>query len=180
MKKSFARFVLILPLVLMLCLAFGCQRKAEQAEVKEMVPVVNLEAEKAAVEKVLDQYNQVWITKDMEMLSRIMAHDSDMVNYGTDAAEKWVGWESLRDSSEKQFKSIDFAEILAKDQVIKIHKSGEVAWFSEIWDMKGKAQGEAFSQEGVRFTGVLEKRAGNWIIVQFHGSVPVAGQAVKY
>jgi len=45
MKKSFARFVLILPLVLMLCLAFGCQRKAEQAEVIEMVPVVNLEAE---------------------------------------------------------------------------------------------------------------------------------------
>jgi hypothetical protein len=32
----------------------------------------------------------------MELLSRIMAHDIDIVINGTDAPEHWIGWELLR------------------------------------------------------------------------------------
>ena len=32
----------------------------------------------------------------------------------------------------------------------------------------------------LRFAGVLEKRNGNWVIVQIHASMPVEGQAVEY
>jgi uncharacterized protein (TIGR02246 family) len=180
MKKSLARVVLVFPLALLLCLAFGCQKKPEEAAVKAMVPVVNLEAEKTAVKAVIDQYMQSWKTKDMEAFSKVVAHDSDMVNFGTDAAERWVGWESLKDSMERQNKSINFEVISIRDEVIKVHNSGEVAWVSATCDAKGKAQGQPFSMEGWRVTAVLEKRAGSWVIVQFHISVPVAGQAVKY
>jgi hypothetical protein len=165
--------------VFLLCFVFGCQKKAEKAEAQP-APAVNLEAEKAAVKMVLDQFNQSMKTKDMGLISKLFVHDSDMLNFGTDAAEKWIGWDSLRASTEKQFKSMDMENISTKDQVIKVHKSGEVAWFSEIMDWKGKSQGQAFSMEGFRLTGVLEKQAGNWIIVQFHASMPISGQAVKY
>jgi uncharacterized protein (TIGR02246 family) len=180
MKKSFIRLVLVFPLALLLCLAFSCQKKAEKAEVKETAPVVNLEAEKAAVKTVIDQFMQSMNTKDIEAFSKTMAHDSDMINFGTDAAEKWMGWDSLKESTEKQFKSIDVGDISIREQVVRVHKSGEVAWFSEIIDWKGKAQGQPFSMEDFRLTGTLEKRAGIWAIVQFHASMPVSGQAVKY
>jgi len=171
--------IFVFLLAILMCFAFGCQKKAEKAEAQQ-APAVNLEAEKAAIKTVIDQWMQGMKTKDMELYSRIIAHDSDMVNFGTDTAEKWVGWESLKESIESQFKSIDVDNISIKDQFIRVHKSGEVAWFSEVVDWTGKAQGQPFSMEGFRLTGVLEKQAGNWAFVQFHASIPVSGQAVKY
>ena len=47
-------------------------------------------------------------------------------------------------------------------------------------DIKGIAQGEKFESAGIRVTAVLEKRDDKWVIVQYHGSVPVAGQVVEY
>lgn len=135
---------------------------------------VDIEAEKAKVKSVVDQFEQVWETKDMELLSKIMAHDADMVNFGTDAAEHFIGWEALKGSVEKMFPSIDNIKITVKDQAIKVHPSGQVAWFSEVWDWDLVVEGQPVHSEGQRFTGVLEKRNGNWIIVQFHNSVPVS------
>ena len=180
MRKSWGCFVLVLPLALLLCITFGCQKKTEELAVKATAPVVNLEAEKAAVKAAVDQYVQCMKSKDMEAFSRVMTHDPDMVNFGTDAAERWVGWDPLKESIERQNKSIDFEAMSIRDEVIKVHNSGEVAWVSAIGDAKGKTQGQPFSLEGWRFTSVLEKRAGNWVIVQFHVSMPVGGQAVKY
>ena len=67
-----------------------------------------------------------------------------------------------------------------RDQVIRVHSSGAVAWFSEVGDWAVTLAGEAVSLEGMRLTGVLEKREGSWVLVQFHASVPVAGQAIEY
>jgi ketosteroid isomerase-like protein len=102
------------------------------------------------------------------------------VSLGTDAAERWVGYESFENSMKKQFESTEEGKGTSRERVITVHKSGEVAWWSELWDWKGKAQGQPFALEGTRLTGVLEKRNGNWVIVQLHASVPVSGQAVKY
>lgn len=161
MTKSFARLVLVLPLALLLCLAFSCQKRP---------PVVNLKAEKAAVKTVVDKFMQSLKTKDIETLSKIFAHDSDMVYIGS--GDKFVGWESVREQLESGFfKTIDVEGFSIRDQVIKVHNSGEVAWFSEITAMKAKYQGQSFGID-VRWTGVLEKRAGNWVIVQSHDSYP--------
>ena len=37
---------------------------------------LDIGAEKANVKLVVDKFEQVWETKDMELLSRIMAHDA--------------------------------------------------------------------------------------------------------
>ena len=134
---------------------------------------VEIEAEKAKVKSVVDQFEQFWETKDMELLSRITAHDTGMVNYGSDAPEYFVGWEMLRESVGKMLPSLQNIKITVKDQVIKVHHSGEVAWFSEVWDWDLVVEGKPVRSEGQRLTGVLEKRSGNWVFVQFHNSVPV-------
>jgi len=136
---------------------------------------VDLEAEKAKVKSVVDQFEQFWETEDMELFSRIMAHDADMVNYGSDAAEHFVGWEVLKESVEKMLPSFENTKITVKDQVIKVHPSGNVAWFSEVWDWDLVVEGKPAHSGDQRLTGVLEKRNGNWVFVQFHNSVPVSG-----
>jgi len=141
---------------------------------------VDVEAEKSELKKVIDQFTQTLVNEDIETFSRIMAHDDDMVTFGTDAAEHWIGWEPLKEDVQKMFDSADYSKISIREQVIKISKSGDVAWFSEILDFQVEVQGEQVNNPGIRFTGVLEKREGNWIIVQFHNSMPVAGQVVEY
>ncbi len=129
---------------------------------------------------VLDLFVKVYETEDMELAYKITAHDTDMVSFGTDAAERFVGWEQGKESLQNAFASFENTKISVKDQVVKVHQSGEVAWFSEIIDWDLLAQGQPVKLQGIRLTGVLEKRNGNWVFVQSHASVPVVGQAVEY
>jgi len=141
---------------------------------------VDLEAEKTKVKAVVDQLIQVLETEDMELYSKITAHDTDMVNFGTDAAERIVGWEALNELMQKQFAASETSKLSVKDQVIKVHDSGKVAWFSETIDWDVISQGQVVKLKGLRATGVLEKRNGNWVFIQSHYSVPVGGQAFQY
>lgn len=96
-----------------------------------------------------------------------------MVNYGTDASEHFIGWEGFKQAVEKMLPSFEKIKIAVHDQVIQVHTSGNVAWFSQIWDWDMVIEGKPASSHGCRFTGVLEKRSDRWVIVQFHNSVPV-------
>jgi uncharacterized protein (TIGR02246 family) len=135
-------------------------------------PQVDLGAEKAKVKIVVDQFEQVWETEDMDLFSKIMAHDADMVNFGSDAPEHFIGWEGLKTAVEQMFPALENTKITVRDQVIKVHPSGHLAWFSQFWDWELLMGGQPARLE-YRFTGVLEKRNGNWVFVQFHNSVPV-------
>ena len=140
-----------------------------------MKTLVDIKAEKAKVKSVVHQFEQFWETQDMELLSRIMAHDADMVNYGSDAAEHFVGWEALKESLERMLPSLENIKITVRNQVIKVHPSGNLAWFSQVWDWDLVIEGQPVHSAGQRLTGVLEKRNDNWVFVQFHNSVPVSG-----
>jgi len=170
------KLILMLALVFLVFFTFSCQKGEEVVE----EPVVDIEAEKVAVKAVLDDWIKCMETEDMELFSKTIAPDNDMVVIATDAAEYYVGQEPFKESMQKQFEVFEKMEVSIKDLSIKVHKSGEVSWFSCKMDGKVTAGGEIVNLEGLRFTAVLEKRAGNWIIVQLHFSVPVAGQAVEY
>ena len=137
---------------------------------------VDMEGEKVKVSAVLDQLIQVLETEDVDVFSKIIVHDADMVNFGTDAAERLVGWEALKELMQKQFAATENSKLSVKDRVIKVHDSGKVAWFSEIIDWNLVSQGQEVKLEGLRATGVLEKRDGNWLVIQLHSSTPVKGE----
>jgi uncharacterized protein (TIGR02246 family) len=171
MKAGMATLISSLVLALVACTP---QREAAVAP-------VDVGAEKVAVEGVIGQLWESWESEDLELLSRIVAHDPDMVTLGTDAGERWVGWEAFRDSMQKQLEAFESIEVSPVEQAVKVHRDGAVAWFSDVVDMKVvTASGEAAEMKGTRVTGVLEKRDGSWLIVQIHVSLPVAGQAVEY
>ena len=132
MKKLF----MVIPLVFLLCLTFSCQKGEEVAE----EPVVDVEAEKAKVKTVLDEWINAFETENMELLSKVMSHDPDTVAIGTDTGEYFIGWEAFKESQQRWFDTTDTAEISARNLTIKVHKSGEVAWFSQFLDWKVKAK----------------------------------------
>ena len=143
-------------------------------------PKVDLNAEMANVKTTVDDFPKVLENEDMALFDSIMAHDADMVCFGTDAAERWVGYDELQKSVENQLAAFDDAKIAVKDQVIKINPTGNTAWFSQVMDWSMKVDTQMVNMEGVRMTGVLEKRNGKWVFVQFNASIPVSGQAVEY
>jgi ketosteroid isomerase-like protein len=161
----------ISPLVLAAWMTAGCAS----------TPKIDLAAETGRIKTVADQFPEgVFEREDMELLAQAMAHDAAMVCFGTDVAEHFVGWDSLRTSIEQQLEAFDSTRITVRDQVISLNSSGNTAWVSELLDWDGRAQGQPVHIESARFTGVLEKRNDDWVFVQFHVSVPVAGQAAAY
>ncbi|MBN2634581.1 MAG: nuclear transport factor 2 family protein [Bacteroidales bacterium] len=57
-----------------------------------------------------------------------------------------------------------------RDLKITISPSGDAAWWFCILDDINEWKGEPANWENTRWTGVLEKREGKWIIVQQHFS----------
>lgn len=85
-----------------------------------------------------------------------MLDNTDMVCYGSDAAEIFKGWEDFKTSVEKMIPAFDSTTIQLRDQFIKIHPSGKVAWFSELWNWNLVYNGQTALLENMRLTGVLK------------------------
>lgn len=133
----------------------------------------------AEVKAVLDKLVRAWETGDIAAVDAIMAKDKDAVWFGTDAAEHFVGYEPVRASFAKQFATYQ-AKVQLKERSIKLSTSETAAWATEVMDLSARMGSESATVSGIRVTSVLEKRQGVWLIVHFHYSVPVAGQAIKY
>lgn len=159
----------IIPVVAIILMVSGC------------TPKVDIEAEKTAVRAVINDVNRAFETNDPELLAQLVSHSPDNIFFGTDMAERWVGFNSFIEAQKQFFVSLEIgSEITMHDVVFAINKSGDAAWMSYLMDWKGKSQGESFNIEGLRATVVMEKKDGKWMIVHWHGSVPVSGQMVEY
>lgn len=144
-------------------------------------PKVDTNAEKALIRAVVDSLETANETNSPELLSRMFSHSPDNIFFGTDAAERWVGYDQFIDAQKRAFASIEKgSQATMREVAVGIDKSGDAAWISGLMDWKGTSQGQAFAFEGLRLTAVLENQNGKWTIVHLHCSVPVSGQAVKY
>jgi ketosteroid isomerase-like protein len=135
-------------------------------------PAIDIDTEKAAVKAVLDRYIQAFQTRNREGVAEVYAHDEDLVVFGSNPLDRRIGWKMTQAYIDKYFASVDRIEIGLKDQRIKVHRSGEAAWFSELLYWKEVEKGKTFVIEGLRISGVLERRYGRWVIDQLHASGP--------
>ena len=133
---------------------------------------LDLEMEKVAL--VLEKYVIANEKQDMDLIKEIWAPETDIMIFGTNSDEQLIGWEQIRDAVQRQFNLFEDTYISVHDQVIQINECGNTAWFSEIVNYNFIYQGEAKQFEGVRFTGILEKFNGDWLIVQSHMSIPAS------
>lgn len=108
--------------------------------------------------------------KDFDLLFSVVVHDSNYISVLP--TERVIrGFEQFEKNSEI-FKHPEFQYVRheLKDLTINLSKSGDVAWFYCILDDINTWNGQPANWENARWTGVLEKRDGRWVIVQQHFS----------
>ena len=154
-------------LILFTLIVSGCK-----IEIVNQPYVLDYEAEKIKVEKVIDAYANTYENEDAETILMALAHDKDMISLGTDPDEFYIGYQTVVDKFKFQFKRLEETTVYINKREVKIHESGKVAWFVQVWDMRTIAAGSKNFDQGMRLTGVLEKRDEKWVIVQFHNSFP--------
>lgn len=108
--------------------------------------------------------------KDMATLARFMAHDDDIVSYSI-GGRKYIGWPELERDFQEEFSVVDRLEIPIQD--LKVWRKGDVAWFTMEVDYTrfvGNASDSGKTVLRLRESGVLEKRAGQWVLLSWHES----------
>ena len=114
-------------------------------------------------------------TKDFRLLYGVIANDPDFLEVHPDGAVV-KGFEDFK-KAEKFWGSPDFKAVRyeIRDLKIKLSKSGDVAWFYCILDDINEWKGQPANWENARWTGVLEKRDGRWMMAQQHFSFAAKG-----
>lgn len=136
-------------------------------------PQVDIEAEKQSVIAVMEKINTAWETESLETFSQVVAHDESMVNFGSDVADRWVGWEGLKKGLEQQFEVFSNTQVTPRHMDIELAKTGQLAWLAQAMGVKTEFLGNPVELEA-RITAVFEKRNDQWLMVQFHYSVPIS------
>lgn len=126
--------------------------------------------DKALIEKTIHSSIGWAGKKDIRLLYSVIANDSSFLEVHP-AGKVVKGFSEFR-KAEKSWMSPDFQAVRyeIRDLQINISKSGDSAWWFCILDDINTWQGEPASWLNTRWTGVLEKRKGSWVIVQQHFS----------
>jgi steroid delta-isomerase-like uncharacterized protein len=141
---------------------------------------VDIEKEKAAVSESFDQLLGAIEKEDLELLENILCDDADLIFFGTDANERWVGKKALIAAHKEFFRATSDSSMEIYNKTIHISLSGTVAWTSCIMNWDITSGGQPLHLKGLRLTMVFEKRDDEWFAVQTHGSIPPSGQSIEY
>jgi uncharacterized protein (TIGR02246 family) len=153
-------------------------RLAEKNRRRMVKARVNVEAEKAAIKSVLDNYVTSVERADMELFAKTVTHDPGMVNFGTAASERLVAWDALKEMMEAMNATLSDTKIAVSDVTVSVLSGGRSAWATSIWDFRATMGGQAITLP-VRCTWVLEKRETSWAVVHSHKSVGATGEIEK-
>jgi ketosteroid isomerase-like protein len=135
---------------------------------------VDIEAEKAAVMTVTDDFWEAFKDRDIEQLRNLCSED--IVVIGHDIGQRFEGRQAFADHVEPYFEmeGFDLGEYTRENQHLKISPGGDAAWYSETYTEEILIAGQDSVTYGGEITLGLEKRNGKWSIIQYHVSYPDA------
>ncbi len=153
-------------IILILLLSFGFMTITSEQKVETH------ETEKELVTRTISSCIGWAKDKNLELLFSVIANDTNYISVspGKNVVKKF---EDVKKNvpfwMSPEFKYVRHE---LKDLRITFSKNRDVAWFYCILDDINTYKGEPASWENARWTGVVEKRDGKWIIVQQHFSFP--------
>jgi ketosteroid isomerase-like protein len=132
----------------------------------------NRKTDSIEIEKAIHDSIGWALTKDINRLFSIMAQDEDFFIFHPDSKSTIAGFTAFKEMGERvwmkdAFKATDFA---IRELRINFSQSGTVAWYACFLDDHAEWNGKPGGWDNARWTGVLEKRDGKWVIVQMHFS----------
>jgi len=127
----------------------------------------------AAVVNIVKQGLEAFTKKDLDALLAFFAPDPDVIVIGTGGDEKGVGLVEIRNILGRAFTQFEEASfgfgwhsVSATDSVAML--AADVTLYVKTGDRQ--------ITEQIRLTVVLEQRGDRWLIMQWHDSLPAAGQ----
>lgn len=112
--------------------------------------------------------------RDLDGMSRLMAHDDDATGY-TIGGRKYVGWPELERDIRDEFAFVEKLEMPITG--LKVWIKNDLAWFAmELDYIRYVKEGGQLHHTVIplRESGVLEKRQGQWLLVSWHESLRAA------
>jgi ketosteroid isomerase-like protein len=133
-------------------------------------PPFNAAVERPLVEQAIRDCIAWAKNKDIDRLYRVIAADAGYLEVSPEGRVT-RGIQEFK-KAEKFWMSPDFRAIryAIRDLQISFSRSGEVAWFFCMLDDINEWKGQPANWENTRWTGTLEKRDGQWVMVQMHFS----------
>jgi hypothetical protein len=130
--------------------------------------------EKQKVDQVIHNAICWAMTKDTGTLFNTFVPDSTLFIFSPDSASTLTGIKAIRDLADQVWMTDHFKalECNIRDLRIQFSQNGDVAWYSCYLDDISEWDGQKSGWRNVRWTGVLEKRQGKWLIMQMHFSFP--------
>ena len=133
------------------------------------------ELEKTIVDQVIHNAICWAMTKDTAALFNTFVPDSTLFIFSPDSASTLTGFKTIRYLADNVWMTDHFkaVECNVKNLRIQFSKGGDVAWYSCYLDDISEWDGQKSGWLNVRWTGVLEKKEGKWLIMQMHFSYPL-------
>jgi len=133
-------------------------------------PTQDREAEKREIARVVGSVIGWAKDKNLDLFYGSIANDEDYISV-TPGKRVIKRFEDVK-TNVPFWMSPDFQYVRheLKDLEITFARCGEVAWFYCVLDDINTYKGEPASWENARWTGVVEKRDGKWVVVQQHFS----------
>ncbi len=123
------------------------------------------------IAKVIDDSIGWFKTKDFDLLFSTLADDPELFMFQPGSTGTIHGMEQFKEfSAVWRDPDVKYLSHEINDMRIRLSPSREVAWFSAILEDCGEFKGQSGCWKDTRWTGVLERRDGRWVIVQMHFS----------
>jgi uncharacterized protein (TIGR02246 family) len=142
--------------------------------IKEAAKIMRADPKtEAAVINVVKQGFEAFTKRDLDAVLSFFAPDPDVIVIGTGGDEKGVGLAEIKNILGRAF--AQFEEASFKFGWHSVSAAGSVALLAADVTLYVKT-GDRQITEQIRLTVVLEQRGGRWLIIQWHDSLPAAGQ----
>jgi len=160
------KLLMIIPLVFLLCFTFSCQQGEEVAE----EPAVDVEADKAAVREMLNQYAVACNTGDFDLWISLWADDGVQMPPDTPAR---IGIEQIREAMKPAFDQMTLDMTITLEDT-KVYGDLGLTRCEYTLDMTTKAGGEIIHTTGKALTLYERQSDGSWKIIYdcFNSNVP--------
>ena len=119
------------------------------------------------VRAAIDTFSDGVRNGDIKAIESGIAHEPNIVFFGSQAGDKEVEWDAVRASFKEQFQETGDIQSEVLDSTISV--VGDLAWAA--YDLRyGEEGGSASDTFESRWTGVLHRDVDGWKIVHMHHS----------
>ncbi len=127
-------------------------------------------ADNAGLESTVRALVRANAEKDLPTMSKLMAHDADIISY-TIGGRKYVGWPNLERDIKEEFEKVAALDLPISE--LKVWSKGDIGWYTMELDyvrVLGQGPDQQRTVLPLRETGVLERRDGQWVLLSWHES----------